>query len=149
MSRYSSRIHRMVSSSSGQFPFQAAFHTSSGTRYPSPSLTPVAFSHLSQRLIDDLSGEFMIFSFRLHQELVAKQKPPDHQGRRFATSPAEILFGEFPHRTSAGIFIPAQGTVALHCSVARLISESFLMSPQSYRNLAQCAIDFWSITHCR
>ena len=25
-------------------------------------------------------------------------------GRRFATSPAEILFGESPHRTSAGIF---------------------------------------------
>jgi hypothetical protein len=29
--------------------------------------------------------------FGLHQELVAKQKPPDHQGRRFATSPAEIF----------------------------------------------------------
>jgi hypothetical protein len=77
----------------------------------SPLLTPVAFSHLSQRLIDDLSGEFMIFFLRLHQELVAKQKPSDHQGRRFATSPAEILFGEFPHRTSAGILIPALGTV--------------------------------------
>ena len=56
-------------------------------------------------------SEFMIFSFRLHHELVVKQKPPDHQGRRLATSPAEILFGEFPHRTSAGIFVPALGTV--------------------------------------
>jgi hypothetical protein len=76
----------------------------------------------------------MILSFRLHQELVAKQKPPDHQGRRFATSPAEILFGELPHRTSAGIFIPAQGTVALHCPVARLVSESFLMSAECYQD---------------
>ena len=41
---------------------------------------------------------------------MAKQKPQDHQVERFATSPAEILFGEFPHRTSAGIFIPALGT---------------------------------------
>src|SRR5262245_56153311 len=55
--------------------------------------------------------EFMIFSFRFHQELAAKQKPPDHHGRRFATSPAEILFGEFPRRTSAGTFVPALGTV--------------------------------------
>src|SRR5262249_21132938 len=47
-------------------------------------------------------------------------------GRRFQSSGGD-LFGEFPHRTSAGIFIPALGTVALHCSVARLVFESFLM----------------------
>jgi hypothetical protein len=57
----------------------------------------------------------------LHQELAAKQKPQTIRVGGFATSPAEILFGEFPHRTSAGIFIPALGTVALHCSVARLV----------------------------
>src|SRR5215471_20803912 len=91
---------------------------SSGLR-PSPWMVLTTSSMSASILIcrccsSELSGEFMIFSFRLHQELAAKQKPPDHQGRRFATSPAEILFGEFPHRTSAGIFIPALGTVALH-----------------------------------
>src|SRR6516225_9712920 len=114
----------MVPSSSGQFPFQAASHTSCGTRYPLSALTPVAFSHLSQRLIGDLSSEFMIFSFRLHQELVAKQKPPDHQvgglpllRRRFYS--VSLLTA---HRRES--FIPALGTVALHCPVARLNSES-------------------------
>src|SRR5262249_40426593 len=33
-----------------------------------------------------------------------KTKTARPSGRRFATSPAEILFGESPHRTSAGIF---------------------------------------------
>jgi hypothetical protein len=32
-----------------------------------------------------------------------KTKTARPSGRRFATSPAEILFGESPHRTSAGI----------------------------------------------
>src|SRR5262249_3426041 len=78
----------------------------------------------------DLSGEFMIFNFRLHQELAAKQKPPDHQGRRFC----HFLRRRF-HSASfltahpRELFVPALGTVALHCPVARLVSESFLMSP--------------------
>src|SRR5262249_58140941 len=33
-----------------------------------------------------------------------KTKTARPSGRRFATSPAEILFGESPHRTSAGNF---------------------------------------------
>jgi hypothetical protein len=33
----------------------------------------------------------MIVSFSGHQELAAKQKPPDYQVGRFATSPAEIF----------------------------------------------------------
>jgi hypothetical protein len=68
----------------------------------------------------------MIFSLRLHQELAAKQKPPTHQGGGF-DPPAEILFSEFPHRTSSETSVPDQGTLALHCQVARLFSESFLM----------------------
>jgi hypothetical protein len=55
------------------------------------------------------------------------------------------LFGEFPHRTSAGIFIPTLGTVALHCPVARLVSESFLMLVESYRYRARGATNFVSI----
>jgi hypothetical protein len=55
-----------------------------------------------------------------------KTKPPTHQAAVFSP-PAEILFGEFPHHTSSGTFVPDQGTLALHCQVARLVSESFLM----------------------
>jgi hypothetical protein len=48
----------------------------------------------------------MMFSpVSAHQELAAKQKPPTHQGGGFSP-PAEILFGEFPHRTSSGILVP-------------------------------------------
>jgi len=35
-----------------------------------------------------------------------------------ATSPAEILFGEFSSPHIGGNFVPAQGTVALHRPVA-------------------------------
>jgi hypothetical protein len=44
----------------------------------------------------------------VHQELAEKQKPPTHQGGGFIP-PAEILFGEFPHHTSSGTFVPDQG----------------------------------------
>jgi hypothetical protein len=58
----------------------------------------------------------------LHQELAAKQKTARPSGSAVCHfSGGDFLFGEFPHRTSAGIFIPALGTVALHCPVARLI----------------------------
>jgi len=43
-----------------------------------------------------------------HQELSEKQKPPTHQGGGLIP-PAEILFGEFPHHTSSGTFVPDQG----------------------------------------
>jgi len=46
--------------------------------------------------------------FSVHQELSEKQKPPTHQGGGFIP-PAEILFGEFPHHTSSGTFVPDQG----------------------------------------
>src|SRR6516225_1941192 len=65
-------------------------------------------------------SEFMIFSFRLHQELAAKQKPPDHQVGGLPLLRRRFLFSELFRRTSAGTLVPAQGTVALHCSVARL-----------------------------
>jgi hypothetical protein len=69
----------------------------------------------------------MFSSVSVHQEL------PENKNRqpiRAAVSnpPAEILFSEFSHRTSSGASIPDQGTLALHCQVARLVSESFLMS---------------------
>jgi hypothetical protein len=51
----------------------------------------------------------MMFSpVSVHQELAEKQKPPTHQGGGFIP-PAEILFGEFPHHTSSGTFVPDQG----------------------------------------
>jgi hypothetical protein len=77
----------------------------------------------------------MIFSFRLHQELVAKQNRQTIRSAVCHFSGGD-LFDEFPHRTSAGTFVPAQGTVALHCPVARLISESFLMSRKDYLSCA-------------
>jgi hypothetical protein len=49
--------------------------------------------------------EFMMY-FSVHQELSEKQKPPTHQGSGFANPPAEILFGEFPHRTSSETSVP-------------------------------------------
>jgi hypothetical protein len=63
----------------------------------------------------------MIFAFRFHQELADKTKTANPSGRRFA-SPAEI-FGEFSRRTSAGTFIPAQGTVASTARLPDLLSE--------------------------
>jgi hypothetical protein len=37
-----------------------------------------------------------------------KQKPPTHQGGGFQSSGGD-LFGEFPHHTSSGTFVPDQG----------------------------------------
>jgi hypothetical protein len=62
----------------------------------------------------------------VHQELLKKQKTARPSGRRFQSSGGD-LFGEFPHHTSLGTFVPDQGTLALHCQVARPVSESFLM----------------------
>jgi len=56
----------------------------------------------------------MMLFCSVHQELSEKQKPPTHQGGGF-NPPAEILFSEFPHRTSSGNFhFPLKGTLALH-----------------------------------
>ena len=83
----------------------------------------------------------MISPFRLHQELVAKQKLPDYQvgglpllRRRFYS--VSLLTA---HRRES--FIPALGTVALHCPVARLNSESFLMSVERYRDRVRAQFD--------
>jgi hypothetical protein len=57
-----------------------------------------------------------------------KQKTADPSGRRFQSSGGD-LFGEFPHHTSSGPSFPIKGTLALHCQVARLVFESFLMLP--------------------
>jgi hypothetical protein len=62
----------------------------------------------------------------VHQELLEKQKTANPSGRRFQSSGGD-LFGEFPHHTSSGISFPIKGTSALHCQVARLLFESFLM----------------------
>src|SRR5262249_50533470 len=70
---------------------------------------------------------------RLHQELAAKQTPPDHQVGGLPLLRRRFLFSEVSRRTSAGTLVPAQGTVALHCPVARLVSESFLMLLGPYR----------------
>src|SRR5262249_9366270 len=43
-----------------------------------------------------------------HQELLEKQKTADPSGRRFQSSGGD-LFGEFPHHTSSGTFVPDQG----------------------------------------
>src|SRR5262249_26735309 len=43
-----------------------------------------------------------------HQELLEKQKTADPSGRRFQSSGGD-LFGEFPHHTSSGMFLPDQG----------------------------------------
>ena len=70
----------------------------------------------------------MIFSFRLHQN---SWQNKNRQTIRVGGLPLlrrRLLFGDLSRRASAGTLAPAQGTVALHCSVARLISESFLMS---------------------
>ena len=50
----------------------------------------------------------MFSAVSVHQELPEKQKPPTHQGGGF-DPPAEILFSEFPHRTSTETFVPDQG----------------------------------------
>jgi len=66
--------------------------------------------------------EFMMFFFCSgHQELAEKQKPPTHQGGGL-NPPAEILFSEFPRRTSSEIFIPDHGH--LSSSAARLPDSS-------------------------
>jgi hypothetical protein len=64
----------------------------------------------------------MIFAFRLHQELVDKQKTADHQSTAVSSRPVKILFGEFARRTSGGTSIPTQSTVA---STARLLDSYF------------------------
>jgi hypothetical protein len=89
----------------------------------------------------------MIFSFRLHQELAAKQKPPDHQVGGLPLLRRRFLFSELFRRTSAGTPVPAQGTVALHCSVARLVSESFLMSRKGCLGRSRLQQDF--VRHSR
>jgi hypothetical protein len=44
----------------------------------------------------------------MHQELPEKQKPRTHQGGGFQSSGGD-LFGEVPHHTSSGTFVPDQG----------------------------------------
>jgi hypothetical protein len=39
---------------------------------------------------------------------------------------------------------PIKGTLALHCQVARLVSESFLMLAKSYRDRVELQRDFVS-----
>jgi hypothetical protein len=68
-----------------------------------------------------LQSEFIFVSLSRHQELAVKQKPPDHQVGGLPLFRRRFLFSELSRRTSAGTFVPAQGTVALHCSVARLV----------------------------
>jgi hypothetical protein len=67
----------------------------------------------------------MFFS-SVHQELSEKQKPPTHQGGGFQP-PAEIYLVSFLTTHRQGLSSPIKGTLALHCQVARPVSESFLM----------------------
>jgi hypothetical protein len=62
----------------------------------------------------------------VHQELSEKQKPPTHQGGGF-NPPAEIYLVSFLTTHRRELSFPIKGTLALHCQVARLVSESFLM----------------------
>src|SRR5438046_7510651 len=61
--------------------------------------------------------------------------------------PAEILFSEFPHRTSSETFVPDQGHLSLHCQVARLLSKSFLMLARRISRLHPGAIKFCVIAN--
>ena len=50
----------------------------------------------------------MDVSCSVHQELFEKTKTANPSGRRFQSSGGD-LFGEFPHHTSSGTFVPDQG----------------------------------------
>ena len=50
------------------------------------------------------------------------QKPPTHQGGGF-NPPAEIYLVSFPTTHRRELSSPIKGTLALHCQVARLVSE--------------------------
>jgi hypothetical protein len=54
------------------------------------------------------------------------KKPPTHQGGGF-NPPAEIYLVSFPTTHRRELSFPITGTLALHCQVARLVFESFLM----------------------
>src|SRR5262245_34016318 len=54
------------------------------------------------------------------------KKPPIHQGGGF-NPPEEIYLVSFPTTHHRDLPSPIKGTLALHCQVARLVSESFLM----------------------
>jgi hypothetical protein len=71
--------------------------------------------------------EFMIFLLSVHQELAEKQKPPTHQGGGFQSSGGDFIQRVFLAAHRRELSFPIKGTLALHCQVARLVSESFLM----------------------
>ena len=68
----------------------------------------------------------MMLFCSVHQELSEKQKPPTHQGGGF-NPPAEIYLVSLLTTHRRKFSFPIKGTLALHCQVARLVSESFLM----------------------
>jgi hypothetical protein len=70
-----------------------------------------------------------------HQELAAKQKPPTHQSGGFANPPLRFHSASFLAAHQREVFISGlKGTLALHCQVVRLVSESLLMSIRLYRD---------------
>jgi hypothetical protein len=71
-------------------------------------------------------NEFMMFLVQCTRNSSKKQKPPTHQGGGF-NPPAEIYLVSFLTTHRRELSFPIKGTLALHCQVARLVSEPFLM----------------------
>jgi hypothetical protein len=62
----------------------------------------------------------------IHQELLEKTKTANPSGRRLSLLRGD-LFGEFPTTHRRELPFPINGTLPLHCQVARLLSKSFVM----------------------
>jgi hypothetical protein len=88
----------------------------------------------------------MMLFCSVHQELSEKQKPPTHQGGGF-NPPAEIYLVSFLTTHRRELPFPIKGTLALHCQVARLVSQSFLMLVRIVSSLRPDAIKFCVIAH--
>jgi hypothetical protein len=92
--------------------------------------------------------EFMIF---LLQDIRNSRKNKNRQPIRAAvfSPPAEIYSVSFLTAHHRQLSFPIKGTLALHCQVARLLSESFLMLGRIVSILCRGAIKFCVIGNRR
>src|SRR5947207_12955406 len=71
--------------------------------------------------------EFMIFLLFRTSGTRGKTKTANPSGRRFSVLRRRFYLVSFLTTHRRGLPFPIKGTLALHCQVARLVFESFLM----------------------
>src|SRR6266480_6918161 len=91
---------------------------------------------------DSLKSEFMIFFLFRTSGTRGKTKTANPSGRRSQSSGGDFYSVSFLTAHHRELSFPIKGTLALHCQVARPVSESFLMLGRSLSSLRAGATKF-------